>query len=200
MQEDNTVFRASWKQTYFVIAIVMIFYAYLSRPAELALDVEVKGDYAYLAVERGGLRIVDISDPTQPEEISFYDTRGIAKSLAIVGDHAYVADGREGLRVIDISDTSNPREVGYYDTPGVAEDIVVVDQHAYIADGKTGLLILNIKDPTNPKQIPGSVNFKPDGEKNPKILEPSMPRQMLKILSSWRRLLYWQQTNVGWLL
>ena len=67
MQEEGSVFRASWKQTYFVIALVVIFYAYLSRPTELALDVEVDGAYAYLAIQREGLRIVDISDQRQPD-------------------------------------------------------------------------------------------------------------------------------------
>jgi len=102
--------------------------------------VAVVGGYAYVADGRG-LRVVDISDPTNPAEVGFYDTPGYAYDVAVAGGYAYVADGR-GLRVVDVSDPSNPTEVGFYDTPGSAADVAVAGGYAYVADWNGGLLIL----------------------------------------------------------
>lgn len=38
--------------------------------------VAVAGPYAYVADGYGGLRIVDVSDPTHPKEVGFYDMPG----------------------------------------------------------------------------------------------------------------------------
>ncbi len=47
---------------------------YLSDPAHIAHNVHVKGDYAYIAHYTEGVTVLDISDPTKPAEIGYYDT------------------------------------------------------------------------------------------------------------------------------
>ena len=99
-----------------------------------------------MADKEEGLRVIDVSDPENPDEIGFYDTPGFAYGVFAAGDMAYVADNVAGLRVIDVSDPENPDEVGFYDTPGVAWGVFVAGNLAYVADGGSGLRILDVSD------------------------------------------------------
>jgi hypothetical protein len=40
-----------------------------------------------------GLRVIDVSNPSSPREVGFYDTPGNARGVAVSGSYAYVADG-----------------------------------------------------------------------------------------------------------
>jgi hypothetical protein len=71
-------------------------------------DVAVSGSYAYVADNWAGLRVIDVSNPSSPREVGFYDTPGYAYGVAVSGTYAYVADVWEGLRVIDVSNPSSP--------------------------------------------------------------------------------------------
>src|SRR5262245_18525124 len=73
-----------------------------SAPGPLGLT--VAGDYAYLAAWRRGLRVIRVSDPMAPTEVSSCPIRGEAKDVAVAGGHAYVAAEDGGLRVLDVSD------------------------------------------------------------------------------------------------
>ena len=72
----------------------------LDTPA-FALDVEVVGSLAYVADERSGLRVMDVSNPAAPVELGALDTPGYAMDVEVVGSLAYVADHYSGLRVLD---------------------------------------------------------------------------------------------------
>jgi hypothetical protein len=63
-----------------------------SEPA--ARDIEIVGGRVYLACDSAGLRILDIADPTQPHEIGYYDTPGVALGLTVRDSLIYVADER----------------------------------------------------------------------------------------------------------
>lgn len=78
--------------------------AYVSHASNYALD----GTYLH-----GGLRIVDISDPAKPAEVSYYLYEGsFPTSVAVAGDYAYLTDW-ESLQVVDISRPARPRRVGF---------------------------------------------------------------------------------------
>jgi hypothetical protein len=105
------------------------------------------------------VRVLDVSDPTNPAEIGVASVSVSAiHGLAIHGDHLYVAgevagsrcrpDG--GFRVLDASDPAGVREVGGLDVDfGALADAVVEGDLAYVA-GWTGLLIIDVSDPTEP--------------------------------------------------
>ncbi|MDK9699582.1 MAG: hypothetical protein OEM52_05510 [bacterium] len=113
----------------------------------------LSGSYAYVASEDLGLRIVNISDPSNPSVVGSYDTPGMANGVAVSGNYAYVADGLSGLKVIDVSVPSNPQLVGGYDTPGNAVNIAVSGNYAYVAEQYNGLQIIDIGNPTNPQPV-----------------------------------------------
>jgi hypothetical protein len=113
--------------------------------------VAVSGNYAYVADDSAGLRVISVSDPAHPVEVGYYDTPGVASSVAVAGNYAYVADGATGLRVISVSDPAHPTEVGYYDTPGYADGVAVAGSYAYVADGC--LRVISVSDPAHPVEV-----------------------------------------------
>ena len=101
----------------------------------------VAGNYAYVADEDDGLRVISVSDPAHPVEVGYYGTPGWALGVAVAGNYAYVADENSGLRVVSVSDPAYPSEVGYCIAPDVASGVAVVGNYAYVADGHAGLQI-----------------------------------------------------------
>jgi hypothetical protein len=112
---------------------------------ELALEVAISGNYAYVADYRSGLQIIDISDHSNPTFKGSYDTPDYAIRVAISSIYAYVSAG--SLQIIDISAPSNPTFKGSYDTGGA---VAVSSNYAYVADGGSGLQIIDVKNPENP--------------------------------------------------
>jgi len=53
----------------------------------MARQVRISGDYAYITDHFEGLRVIDISNPSSPTEVSFLPfpgyTRGIGNSLTL---------------------------------------------------------------------------------------------------------------------
>jgi hypothetical protein len=73
--------------------------AYSRGPAHA---VAVQGDYAYVAASEGGLIVIDIRDPANPQPAGGCQTSYSAYGVAVVGNYAYVADGYAGLAVVDL--------------------------------------------------------------------------------------------------
>jgi hypothetical protein len=120
-----------------------------------ANNVDVSGNYAYVAAGSTGLQVVDVSNHTAPRIVAALDTNGNANDVRIVGTYAYVADGPAGLKIIDISNPLAPRLAGSVATPGDAWDVVVASGRAYLACGAAGLQIADVSDPTAPRIIGG---------------------------------------------
>jgi hypothetical protein len=82
---------------------------YQTRPEAGIHNFEVHGNRAYIAYYQDGVRIVDLSDPTQPREVAHYNTwiedkaygASFEGALGIrkVGDLVYVADLERGLLI-----------------------------------------------------------------------------------------------------
>ncbi len=119
----------------------------------LVYNVAVAGHYALLAEERliyrgeplspGGLRIADISDPTNPVDVGYYEAPGHRAAVAVSGDYAFLA-GRN-LRVLDISDPLHATELATFELPPTgAWDMAVRGEHVYVADASSGLWIWRV--------------------------------------------------------
>ena len=114
-----------------------------------ANNVDVQGDYAYIAAGASGVQVVDVADPTKPKIIAALDTAGTAIDIKARGDHLYIADGSNGLVVMDISTPSAPQKLSVIDTAGIAQDLALQGDFAYLADGTSGITIINIANPDN---------------------------------------------------
>ena len=116
-----------------------------------ATNVAVTGDYAYIADRLGGMSVVDVSDPSNPEQVGTYAMPGGAADVAIAGSFAYVA-GRQGLQIVDLSDTSAPVPAGSYQVPSWPNRVEVEGDLAYVASGR-GLRIVDVSIPADPVQV-----------------------------------------------
>jgi hypothetical protein len=116
-----------------------------------ALRVCISNDYAYLANDKGGLRIINISDPMNPYE-SGTCTVSDCKEAKVRGNYAYVANGE--LYIFDITDPTSPEQIGFSSTTGATWSIDVKNDFAYLGDyyGR-GLSVVDISDPINPFQV-----------------------------------------------
>src|SRR5262245_56888488 len=81
--------------------------------AEIAYDIEVSGNYAYLAKGTNGLRIYDISDPRKPFRVGYVNDGGTAYGITISGNYAYLSSHTNGVLIYDISSPSNPVRVAH---------------------------------------------------------------------------------------
>ena len=71
------------------------------------------------------LRVINISNPTNPIEVGAYETLGENSiDIAVSNGFAYVADWSVGLYTIDISNTANPKEVGLYRMAGAHDTAI----------------------------------------------------------------------------
>lgn len=128
--------------------------SYVSIPVPgFANNVDVSGNYAYIASGSTGLQVVDVSNKTVPQVVASFDTPGNGNDVVVVGNYAYLADGAFGLRIIDISNPLKPVSAGDHDTPGTAWDVTVRGGYAYVADGTGGLQIFDVSNPSAPSLV-----------------------------------------------
>lgn len=104
----------------------------------------------------GGLRVLDVAQPSAPRALGGIDTPGAAEDVAVESGLAYVADGEAGLQVFDIADPGAPRLVDAQDTPGHAGAVALVGRygatarkHALVADGEAGLQVIEASNPAD---------------------------------------------------
>jgi hypothetical protein len=124
------------------------------------LDVFIDGNYAYVTNQDEGLKVLNITDPTNPSTIGYYDTANIAQSVFIDGDYAYIADYQgifpqyENFLILNITDPTNPTDLGncttIYAAGDAARDVVVSNNLAFVANNEGGLSVVNVTDPYNP--------------------------------------------------
>lgn len=120
-------------------------------------NIFVSGKYAYVSFNSTvkGLRIYDISVPTNITLIGTYtNTTGIAYTQ-VSGKYAYAATYTGGLEIINISNPSSPTLVSTYSPGGAASinsDIVIAGKYLYTGDSVNGkFYVINISDPTLPQ-------------------------------------------------
>ena len=118
-------------------------------PTVNASGIKAIGNYLYLADYHGGLKVIDITDKTNPVILGTVDT--YAFGLDVNGDYAYLGGIDGGFKIIDVSDKTNPVMVAQVDTFH-GWDVEVIDDIAYFADG-SGLMIFDVTDKSNPVHV-----------------------------------------------
>ena len=168
--------------------------SYIAIPG-FANNVDVAGNYAYVAAGSTGLQIVDVSDRRNPRIVGALDTAGNANDVRVVDNLAYVADGSTGLQIIDVTVPATPVKLGNYNTPGDAYDVVISGNRAYVADGAAGLQIINITNPALPTllgtydspgiakgvDVSGNIAVLADGASGVRFIDVSDPTRPLSV-------------------
>jgi hypothetical protein len=123
-----------------------------------ANNVDVSGNFAYVAAGSAGLQVVNVSDRSHPQIVSSRSLPGNANDVVVAGNHAYVAAGNAGLQIVNISDPLSPTIAGSLNTGGEAWDVVVKGTQAYVANGANGLAIVDVSAPSSPSLL-GSLSL-----------------------------------------
>jgi hypothetical protein len=98
--------------------------------------------------------MIDVRDPTQPQEVGGCDTPGTADDVKVGGNYVYVADWEGGMRVMEVRvDTDPPQlqEIGAYESSSWVEGITVTENYVYVAQGE--LVMVDVRDPTQPRKV-----------------------------------------------
>jgi len=122
-----------------------------------ARNLYVLGEYLFVAVSETGVKIADISYPSQPDIRGGISTAGYSYGVTTTSDTSklLVANGEMGLSIFDITDFQfgfgDYPLAGWCDTPGYAESVVVSDKDdvAFLACGNAGLQIIDFSDSLN---------------------------------------------------
>ncbi|MCH9663957.1 MAG: Ig-like domain-containing protein [Gammaproteobacteria bacterium] len=115
-----------------------------------ANNVDVQGDYAYIAAGESGLLVVDVSDRKKPRAAGRLNTDGTAIDIVAFGNFVYLADGSAGIKIIDVSDKRNPVLAGQLQIGGIARDLALAPPYLYVAAEDAGVAIVSIADSTAP--------------------------------------------------
>ncbi|HYK01225.1 MAG TPA: Ig-like domain-containing protein [Thermoanaerobaculia bacterium] len=120
-----------------------------------ANDVEVSGNFAYVAAGEAGLQVVDVTDRRQPRIVGSYDTAGAAWTLRVAGTRVYIADYDEGLAIVDVSIPTQPQLVAAIPAPGLISDVAVSGDYAYLASDTNGLIVVSLVSNSIVAQLSG---------------------------------------------
>jgi hypothetical protein len=89
----------------------------------------VAGNYAYVADGYGGMRIVDVSDPTIPSEIYWID--GYWVGAVAASGNIVVMDDLSRISIYDVTNPLNPTLAGYYSTAEYITDMEIQGQYLF---------------------------------------------------------------------
>ncbi len=96
-------------------------------PPFIANSVFVSGTLAYVADYWTGLRVIDVSDPTQPREVGFYETPGLPMQVFAADSLIYLADYWGGLWILRYTGDSHSYSVsGQVELQDFSGDVTTV--------------------------------------------------------------------------
>lgn len=140
-----------------------------------ARGIDLKGNYAYVCYDKGGLRVVDISNVNNPVQVSQYCNPDLvnmatAYNNVVINDTlAYVAIDYYGMEVLNISDPMNVTMVAHWhpstwapptnnyttwaNSKGHANEIAYDANcsKVYLAAGRSDAVSVDVSDPFNPQ-------------------------------------------------
>lgn len=115
-------------------------------------DLAVSGGYAYAAIYGQGLQVVDVSSPSLPINLGFYNDL-FALGVDVTGNYAYLTNGGT-VKVLDVSIPTNPTLSGTYSEHQYAKHVTVVGDRLFVPDWNgLKLWVVDISSPTNPQTV-----------------------------------------------
>lgn len=129
------------------------------------ISIAVMDSFAYLVdITNYGLVAVNISDPTNPQQVGFFSAREIPNSVSslgisaaffavrVCGNRLCLAAGQDGLVILNVSNPAQPAFAGRWDT-SAASGLVANGNIVYLVDDMDGIYMLDVSTPERPSQI-----------------------------------------------
>ncbi len=111
-------------------------------------DVHKNGNLLYIAQGEGGLLVVDVSDPKNPEVLTQIvdGVRGYSAKVAFKDSLVYLAAGAWGVTVVDVSDPFVPNiKQWYLAVIKPAKSFDILGDYLFTAISGNGIQIVNIQ-------------------------------------------------------
>jgi len=121
----------------------------------------VKPDTVFAVDNYYGVRMFDVSDPTNPDMYGGIPDPGFPWDLDVEGVTLYVTNHNSILKIYDVTGCVDPELIEVATLPGPGYSVDVVGDFAYVACGHSGLQIVDVSDPENPQDV-GNLGFPPD--------------------------------------
>ncbi len=126
-------------------------------------DIEVIDGIAYTVGDNTtGMGIYDVSDPTSPTLLSFYDlpSSNIAYDIDVVDGIAYISmntAGSAGFSIIDVSDPTTPVGLSTTSLSWVSYELEVQGDYVYVSTWRSGanynVSVYDVSDKTAPVRV-----------------------------------------------
>lgn len=115
-------------------------------------DVLKKGNLLYMAQGEGGLQIIDITNPEDPQTVSITSdgARGYSAKVAVKDTAVYLAAGSFGVTTVDASDPTAPVIPGSNSTEKPAKSLYIMGDYLFVAVSEQGVKISDISVPIYP--------------------------------------------------
>ncbi len=118
-------------------------------------DIAIYEDLVYVAVGTGGLRILDLSNPTEPRVIGSVSSDGFTDRVIVQEQVAFIEEflgdypnQREIIHLVDVVNPSSPQEISRLE----GRIVDIQGNYAYInQDG--GMKVFDISDPRSVRKI-----------------------------------------------
>ncbi len=108
----------------------------------MAIDVQVKNGFAYIANGRSGLMIADVRDPVNSKIVSSLGLSGGSKGILLQDSLALILNDTDGIDLVNIEDAHKPFVVGKMELPSLARYPVLGDGLLYLPRTKGSILTL----------------------------------------------------------
>ena len=125
-----------------------------SNTPESGIDVDIliHGNYIYVTNTQLGLRIVDISDPSNPVTIGNIGQANYGL-MCSENNYIYLTDSNHSLRIFDISNPESPVETGSLQLSNTFTRIDVSNGYVYAVQYSEGLKVIDVSDPHFPQLV-----------------------------------------------
>jgi len=118
----------------------------------IAQDILSRDSLVYISQGQGGLIIINISNPKEPQFVSelIYGLRGYSYKLAKKDSAIYLAAGTFGVNTVNVANPLNPLITKEDRTIAPAKNFHIMGDYLFTAVSEEGINISNIKDPLHP--------------------------------------------------
>jgi len=144
--------------------------SYIELGTDFVFDVEILGDYAFLADDDDGLTAINIANPAVPVFASRFAAANLASHISLYGNRAYVSRRSQGVHIIDLNVGVSPptyASVGVVDVTDFPSGFGLVYRTEVAANGLlvmadgifgNGLVLADVESPASPAN-PDIVGF-----------------------------------------
>jgi hypothetical protein len=118
-----------------------------------AVDVQVRGEIAYVADFYLGLVTVNISNPSKPVRLGHEWVLGTPDSIALHGDYVYLGAGLSGVQMVNVEDPRKPRWLDTISKRDLITDVSISGNFLIVSGLWEGIQIYALSPDSDPEFI-----------------------------------------------